>query len=97
MKGDRIAVLIRVPGDPTSVITADALLIDPEKGAPGMAADPASAPRPVTISTPNRNTTAGAPPACMNARPAWRFVNHSLRDWSRLLGGPHTCTTEMTG
>ena len=29
---DRIAVLIRVPGDPTSVVIADALLIDPEKG-----------------------------------------------------------------
>jgi hypothetical protein len=33
VKGDHIAVLIRVAGDPMSMITADALLIDPEKGA----------------------------------------------------------------
>jgi hypothetical protein len=28
--GDHVAVKIRVPGDPTSMITADALLLDPE-------------------------------------------------------------------
>jgi hypothetical protein len=28
--GDRVAIKIRVPGDPTSMITADALLLDPE-------------------------------------------------------------------
>jgi hypothetical protein len=28
--GDRVAIKIRVPGDPTSIITADALALDPE-------------------------------------------------------------------
>jgi len=28
--GDHVAIKIRVPGDPTSMITADALLLDPE-------------------------------------------------------------------
>lgn len=28
--GEHVAVKIRVPGDPTSMITADALLLDPE-------------------------------------------------------------------
>jgi hypothetical protein len=28
--GDRLAVKIRVPGDPTTIFTADALLLDPE-------------------------------------------------------------------
>jgi hypothetical protein len=30
VEGDRIAIKIRVPGDPTSMITADALMLDPE-------------------------------------------------------------------
>jgi hypothetical protein len=29
-EGDHIAILIRVPGDPTSMITADAVALDPE-------------------------------------------------------------------
>lgn len=28
--GNRVAIKIRVPGDPTSIITADALALDPE-------------------------------------------------------------------
>jgi hypothetical protein len=30
IEGEKVAVKIRVPGDPTSMITADALLLDPE-------------------------------------------------------------------